>query len=903
MLESKNDTFGQNASETIAANTADPAKQFTLRYVIALLLTACLFVLSYFFLDLILNRQSNYNAQTNLISSQNKNIQQISKTVLMLEKCQKDSYCQSLVKSLDNLQNYYRQQQSQLLSNDSLLQKEEASSKTSKLIQNNQAAYEPIMESCQQIVQIKRDLLSAEPSNERLLQNKLHIYIQKVLYKEAEYTQTLAALSKQYNAQAQKHLKKMRTRQVMLLSLAFIALLLQALLIFQPIVRKIKRYLHEAQEANDAAQAKSQEMEAAYREMKQIQERTQRDAEELSRTNQELMQAQDEINRTNEALKRKTEELAETHDIIKLNQQLEATRFMDAAMAHFSEIMRWGTEENIYDWSESLLKELTPYIGGLQAILYAYDEEKHSLFATAGYAISIDEYIEKSEVAMGENLVGQVAKSRKPIYIKSLNGQAAAYTTNSGTELIEPSTLIVQPLVFNENIAGVLEMSSTIPLEQRHLELLDRLSEAIASNLSTLQDQKRINQLFADSQMAQKRLRRTFKKIKDNEERFRKLAEVTQEGLLFVNQDIIRDTNSVVLRMLGIDESQELVGKYYTDVIAPKYRVELSGQNLLQDGRTYETVALRKDGVTFPVEIQSRQVNFEGESIHVISLRDITEKKKTEQELAEANRIASLVSELEKKNKDITSSIEYAQRIQEAILPSDKLMGKGFMEHFVLYIPKDIVSGDFYWFAEKNEHAFIAAVDCTGHGVPGAFMSIIGYSNLNKIVIEQGLTSPAEILTTLDSEVTHVLKQRDGESRSRDGMDLALCALNIYEKKLSFAGAYRPLYLIRNNELIQYKGNSYPIGGSFKFKKKKEFTEHELQLKEGDTLYIFSDGYPDQFGGPENRKYMTKRFKNLLLSIQEHPLEEQKNILRYELEQWRGDYKQMDDILVIGLRF
>jgi serine phosphatase RsbU (regulator of sigma subunit) len=316
------------------------------------------------------------------------------------------------------------------------------------------------------------------------------------------------------------------------------------------------------------------------------------------------------------------------------------------------------------------------------------------------------------------------------------------------------------------------------------------------------------------------------------------------------------------------------------------------------------TIAQRKNHDTFPIEIQSREVKYGQEVVTVISIRDITIRKRTEKELEEANKIARLAAELEKKNKDVMSSIEYARRIQQAILPSEGAIGKGFVENFVLYLPRDIVSGDFYWFAEKNEHSLIAAVDCTGHGVPGAFMSIIGHSNLNKIVVEQGYTEPDAILRKLDREITNALKQQEGDSESRDGMDVALCSLNIFEGILSFAGAQRAMYVIRQGEIIEFKGDSFSMGGNFKSKKKqKEFTKHEIALEKDDTIYIFSDGYPDQFGGLDNRKFTSKQFKELLVRIQTYSLEEQKNILKREFDIWKGAYKQMDDVMVIGLKF
>ncbi len=258
--------------------------------------------------------------------------------------------------------------------------------------------------------------------------------------------------------------------------------------------------------------------------------------------------------------------------------------------------------------------------------------------------------------------------------------------------------------------------------------------------------------------------------------------------------------------------------------------------------------------------------------------------------------------ELEQKNQDITDSIKYAKRIQEAILPPDQLIDNSLPESFVLYEPKDIVSGDFYWMANRGEDTYIAAVDCTGHGVPGAFMSMIGYNLLNQIVNEKGITEPSKILDELHSGVRKALKQDMEDSESRDGMDLALCKINNKKKHLEYSGAYRPLYLVRDNEIVETKGNKFAIGGQ-EITHSSDFTNHELKISKGDTFYIFSDGYADQFGGENSKKFMTKRFKNLLLDIQEKTLNEQKKVLKETIKKWRGSIRQIDDILVIGIRF
>jgi ligand-binding sensor domain-containing protein/serine phosphatase RsbU (regulator of sigma subunit) len=256
--------------------------------------------------------------------------------------------------------------------------------------------------------------------------------------------------------------------------------------------------------------------------------------------------------------------------------------------------------------------------------------------------------------------------------------------------------------------------------------------------------------------------------------------------------------------------------------------------------------------------------------------------------------------ELAQKNKDITDSIEYAKRIQVAILPQEI----PFSNTFVLFKPKAIVSGDFYWLVEKDGKEFIAAVDCTGHGVPGAFMSIIGHNMLNKIVKEYGILKPADILMHLDKEVNNTLQQTAEEKNVvKDGMDMTLVCFNRKEKTLEFSGAYNPLYLVRKGELIETKGDRFTIGRSVTDVQEKIFTNHVIKLDKGDSIYLFSDGYADQFGGIAGKKFKLSNLKVLLLKIQDKNMEDQKMILENTIENWRGEIEQIDDIMVIGRRF
>ncbi|MBL4716308.1 MAG: SpoIIE family protein phosphatase [Bacteroidia bacterium] len=280
--------------------------------------------------------------------------------------------------------------------------------------------------------------------------------------------------------------------------------------------------------------------------------------------------------------------------------------------------------------------------------------------------------------------------------------------------------------------------------------------------------------------------------------------------------------------------------------------------------------------------------------------------------------------ELAQKNKDIVDSINYAQKIQEAILPEKDDLYKEIKQSFILYAPKDIVSGDFYWFNKNRDKSIsIAACDCTGHGVPGAFMSMIGNDLLNQIIKEKGVVNPAEVLNSLDDGIRESLKQQKEDAKSKDGMDLALINVNFDSKEVQYAGAHNSLYLIRDSsnentfngenikvyeneeypghQLIEIRANRVGIGGGLSADK-IEFTNNGISYIEGDTFYLFSDGYSDQFGGPKDKKYTSRRFKDFLLKVQSNSMQEQEQLLETEIKNWRGDVEQVDDILVIGVR-
>jgi PAS domain S-box-containing protein len=272
---------------------------------------------------------------------------------------------------------------------------------------------------------------------------------------------------------------------------------------------------------------------------------------------------------------------------------------------------------------------------------------------------------------------------------------------------------------------------------------------------------------------------------------------------------------------------------------------------------------------------------------------DITETKAKEKRLLQTNK------QLLDQHKDITDSLYYAQRIQQSILQTSEQLQSFFSESFLLYKPKDIVSGDYYWFYEDEQYKFIAAIDCTGHGVPGAMMSMVANSIFKEVFINKKLTDPSSILSGLDVELDRAINTSK-DATFNDGMDVALIRIDKLSNELVFSGAFRNIHIAQNNELIELKGSRYPIG--FYSGVTKYFENKTVPLQKGDTVYLYTDGFIDQFGGERNKKLNKSNFKELLKTIADMSLEEQEAFLDYSFNNWKQNNEQTDDVLVIGIK-
>lgn len=354
-----------------------------------------------------------------------------------------------------------------------------------------------------------------------------------------------------------------------------------------------------------------------------------------------------------------------------------------------------------------------------------------------------------------------------------------------------------------------------------------------------------------------------------------------------------------------LEQISELEAKYESD--RKEKELELQRSQLAEQ----EAEALARDAEIMRVEAENRRQRvllisaifglFVVIIFSILFYREYKEKQRANVLLEEQNlEIKHQRDQIMLQKQEITDSILYASRIQTAILPPDNILKKSIKEHFILYLPRDIVSGDYYWMTEVNDKTIVVAADCTGHGVPGAFLSMLGVSFLNEIVNKNKITQANEILNELRRSVVSSLHQTGKEGEAQDGMDIAVIVINHKAQKLEYAGAYNPLYLIRKKELIEYKADKMPIG--IHFMKKDPFNNNIIDFQEDDRLYIFSDGYMDQFGGEKGKKFMARKFKELIMEIHQMEFTDQAATLLGKFISWRGDIEQIDDVIVIGLR-
>lgn len=403
-----------------------------------------------------------------------------------------------------------------------------------------------------------------------------------------------------------------------------------------------------------------------------------------------------------------------------------------------------------------------------------------------------------------------------------------------------------------------------------------------------------------------------------------------QEAILYINKafeaesltgnklnlaNLHLNKSAIYLDLGNYKEAYESLRNYMNDKDS---LVNLENQkNINELEKKYQIKEQRKENELLNEQLKTQEISSSKMRITIILISTILiiliaiaiyiskqnrEKNIINQQLSEKNAIINKQKAIvEEQNQDITDSIKYAKRIQGAILPPRNLWQKILPHSFVLYMPKDVLSGDFYWIEESDDYVYVAAADCTGHGVPGALISIVNYNLLNKAVLEKNLVTPSEILDSVNLWLTESLHQTYHESAVKDGMDISLIAIHKHSNKILFAGANNPIYVVSKGELKQIKGDKFPVG-AFVEDKIQHFTTHQLNLIPGDTIYLFSDGFADQFGGTNGKKYKYAAFQKKLLDISALDIADQRSVMKAEFNLWKGNHEQVDDVLLVGIK-
>lgn len=714
-------------------------------------------------------------------------------------------------------------------------------------------------------------------------------------------------------------------------------------------------------------------------------------------------------------------------------------------VAEVGEILR--SHNNLEELGNEVVAYVANKINAIQGAFYAIDDQDKDnvqVVMRASYAYNKQKHL-KANFKMAEGLVGQAAVEQDTLVRTEIPYDYVTVTSGLLGDQ-RPEALMIVPLITNEQVYGVLEFAGFKKFSARDVKFVEEISLITARTVFNIKVNERTRKLLSESQTMSNELQEQQEVLRQNAEEMQS----TQEELQRTNseladqvQEVERTQNRMASLLVNASEvitiyeedgriryispSVERIFGYHPDeMIGQSDMQHIQGEGIKVFSNMFTTlIGNPKESVTVQYLYETKQagevwVEATGTNLIndpavrgiIVNSRDITEKKRAEQEermrskmqalsenspdlitrmnregtffyinptietytgkepahflnknLEESGLGESIVEEWKKvlyevgatkhkvsreidfpsemgdrvmnvnaipefdedqklesvlvvshditdrklielevqnKNRKINDSLNYASRIQEAILPDNRIIKQVFPESFIYYKSRETVSGDFPWFVQQGDDIFIAAVDCTGHGVPGALISLIGYFLLNDIVKSRKITDPGIILDQLDEGVTQTLRQDSEDSKTKDGMDIALCRVN--KNQVQYAGAHRSLYFMQQGELVEIKGDKFPIGGGI-YKNQTNFTTHTIEVKKGDGMYFCSDGFPDQFGGPDNRKFGSKRTRALIQEQHSLPMAQVYKNFANVWENWRGDERQTDDVLMIGIKF
>jgi len=602
------------------------------------------------------------------------------------------------------------------------------------------------------------------------------------------------------------------------------------------------------------------------------------------------------------------------------------TNRVDLLNSLYDEVVRTNPlRAKIY--AEDALK-IAQRINYIQGLVASTEKIADNYYSQGAYSKAIAFYEQALKLRKQANQLEQTATIYNKIgriHIQQANTRQAFECFQNAIEIYEQKQNAQGIAITRSNIAQALYK------EQAYEKAIEKYREALV-----LADSLKDKSLIARNLLAMADIHYVQKKYEDAEQMFKQLLQISLLNGMHVEELKAYDGLSNIASIKGeYKKAYEYFRNYVRIIETYFYKKEKEKDNEISKTQKHllDGVEQRKKadeqatqnnlrayalGIvslilfgTLVFAIRSnrstRKINrlLEQQNNEIANKNKILEEQKSKIELqSEAiNRKnetqEATFREIERKNKDITSSINYAKRIQESILPTDAKISEALPEHFVFFRPRDIVSGDFYWFLHRDGKIIIAALDCTGHGVPGAIMSMLGDSYLNQIIKLQGITDPQLILDNLHLNIGVALNQE--ETQNQDGMDIAICVIDPAQKTMAFAGAGRTLLLIQDNKMEAIESCKLPVGG-FQRDRERVFEKHVVNLNQPTWFYIYSDGFQDQFGGIKGRKFAKNRLEELLFELHPKSLHEQKKLLNKTLVEWMGENRQMDDILIIGAK-
>lgn len=599
----------------------------------------------------------------------------------------------------------------------------------------------------------------------------------------------------------------------------------------------------------------------------------------------------------------------------KLGEDENKRNWVTNGMAEFTIILR-SNDTDLSSLCKRIITALVRYLNASQGALYVINNdhpEEQYLELIAGYAFHESMEIEKKVLVhedYAEGLIGQSFLGNETIHLKNIPKDFLKISSGLGDAT--PRNVLILPIELNGKPEGVIELASFHPFEKRQVEFAERVSENIASAILTIKVNDHTKKLLREAQEMTLKLQTREEELRQNYEELQATQEqmmVTQAELdgqlnAINNSSIAKVEYSLDEKVQSANESFIFLTGYTKEDLSQLHHRDFTFSNFadeesyalfwdrLKNGKAQigEFRLFSKNQQSVWVNsVYSPVINRKGEVFKIVQLSfDITDAKLK-------------AKEIESKNSLITSSIQYAQNIQRAILPSEDVIKAYIADFFVIYLPKDIVSGDFYWFSHINNKTFFASVDCTGHGVPGAFMSIIGNTLLNEIINVQQIHDPAEVLRLMHLGVRTKLRQN--ENSNYDGMDLTICVLEEKEGnefELTFSAAKRSMFYFKNNELKELKGDRKTIGG-WQSEENRAFSKSQVTLHKGDAIYLFTDGIVDN-PDAKRKKFGSRRFEKMLRENYTLPLIEQKELLLHAIADHQEGSEQRDDITVMGIK-